>query len=85
MMTPAQSIIQTSLLPHQKTIIAFLWHREIPNGQSAWNLWATSPPGITFNAKHIITDKVFSSFKSLLTNTPLGGLLADDMRLGKTI
>ncbi|MBW0465625.1 hypothetical protein O181_005340 [Austropuccinia psidii MF-1] len=34
---------------------------------------------------HIITDKVVSSFKSLLTNTPLGGLLADYMGLGKTI
>ncbi|MBW0528693.1 hypothetical protein O181_068408 [Austropuccinia psidii MF-1] len=43
------------------------------------------PPGSTFNARHIITDKVVSSFESLLTNTPLGGLLADDMGLGKPI
>ncbi|MBW0491944.1 hypothetical protein O181_031659 [Austropuccinia psidii MF-1] len=28
---------------------------------------------------------VISTFESLLTNTPLGGLLADDMGLGKTI
>ncbi|MBW0583800.1 hypothetical protein O181_123515 [Austropuccinia psidii MF-1] len=85
MMTPPHSIIQTPLLPHQKTGLAFLWDREIPNGQSARNLWATSPPGSTFNARHIITNKVVSSFESLSTNTPLGGLLADDMGLGKTI
>ncbi|MBW0509925.1 hypothetical protein O181_049640 [Austropuccinia psidii MF-1] len=85
MMTPPNSIIHTPLLPNQKTGLAFLWDREIPNGQSARNLWATSPPGSTFNARHIITNKVVSSFKSLLTKTPLGGLLADDMGLGKTI
>ncbi|MBW0573389.1 hypothetical protein O181_113104 [Austropuccinia psidii MF-1] len=85
MMTPPNSIIQTPLLPHQKTRLAFLWDQEIPNGQSAHNLWETSPPGSTFNARHIITNKVVSSFKSLLTNTPLGGLLADDMGLGRTI
>ncbi|MBW0508636.1 hypothetical protein O181_048351 [Austropuccinia psidii MF-1] len=45
----------------------------------------TSPPGSTFNARHIITNKVISSFKSLLTNTPLEGLLAENMGLGKTI
>ncbi|MBW0520613.1 hypothetical protein O181_060328 [Austropuccinia psidii MF-1] len=43
-------MIQTPLLPHQKTRLAFLWDREIPNGQSAHKLWATSPPGSTFNA-----------------------------------
>ncbi|MBW0590699.1 hypothetical protein O181_130414 [Austropuccinia psidii MF-1] len=85
MMTPLHSIIHTPLLPHQKTGLAFLWDREIPNGQSAHNLWATSPPGSTFNARHIITNKVVSSFEYLSTNTPLGGLLADDMGLGKTI
>ncbi|MBW0557266.1 hypothetical protein O181_096981 [Austropuccinia psidii MF-1] len=85
MMTPPHAIIQTPLLPHQKTGLAFLWDQEIPNGQSACNLWATSPPGSTFNARHIITNKVVSSFESLSTNTPLGGLLADDMGLGKTI
>ncbi|MBW0571490.1 hypothetical protein O181_111205 [Austropuccinia psidii MF-1] len=78
---PPHSIIQTPLLPHQKTGLAFLWDQEIPNGQSACNLWATSPPGFTFNARHIITNKAVSSFESLLTNTPLGGLLADDMGL----
>ncbi|MBW0530258.1 hypothetical protein O181_069973 [Austropuccinia psidii MF-1] len=78
-------MIQTPLLPHQKTGLAFLWDQEIPNGQSAHNLWATSPPGSTFNARHMITNKVVSSFESLSTNTPLGGLLADDMGLGKTI
>ncbi|MBW0586641.1 hypothetical protein O181_126356 [Austropuccinia psidii MF-1] len=57
----------------------------MPNGQSACNLWATSPPGFTFNSRHIITNKVVSSFESLLTNTPLGGLLPDDMGLGKAI
>ncbi|MBW0501524.1 hypothetical protein O181_041239 [Austropuccinia psidii MF-1] len=41
--------------------------------------------GPTFNARHIITNKVVRSFKSLFTNTPLGGLLADDMGLGKPI
>ncbi|MBW0480185.1 hypothetical protein O181_019900 [Austropuccinia psidii MF-1] len=85
MMTPPNSIIQTALLPHQKNGLAFLWDREIPNLQSAHNLWATSPPGSTFNGRHIITNKVVSSFKSLSTNAPLGGLLADDMGLGKTI
>ncbi|MBW0464861.1 hypothetical protein O181_004576 [Austropuccinia psidii MF-1] len=84
-MTLPHSMIQTPLLPDQKTGIAFLWDQEIPNGKSACNLLATSPPGSTFNARHIITNKVVSSFKSLLTNTPLGGLLADDMGLGKTI
>ncbi|MBW0519064.1 hypothetical protein O181_058779 [Austropuccinia psidii MF-1] len=71
MMTPPHFIIQNLLLPHQKTGLAFLWDQEIPNGQSAGNLWATSPPGSSFNAMHIITNKVLSSFKSLLTNTPL--------------
>ncbi|MBW0544009.1 hypothetical protein O181_083724 [Austropuccinia psidii MF-1] len=47
-----------------------------------------NPPiafGPTFNARHIITNMVVSYFESLLTNTPLGGLLLDDMGLGKTI
>ncbi|MBW0546745.1 hypothetical protein O181_086460 [Austropuccinia psidii MF-1] len=85
MMTPPNSIIQTTLLLHQKTRLAFLLDREIPNGQSGHKLWASSPPGSTFNARHIITNKVFRSFKSLLTNTPLGGLLTDDMGLAKAI
>ncbi|MBW0593207.1 hypothetical protein O181_132922 [Austropuccinia psidii MF-1] len=79
MMNSPHSIIQTPLFPHQKARLAFLWDREIPNGQSACNLW------VTFNARRIITNKVVSSFASLLTNTPLGGLLADYMGLGKTI
>ncbi|MBW0566353.1 hypothetical protein O181_106068 [Austropuccinia psidii MF-1] len=33
MMTPSHSIIQTPLLPHQKSGLAFLWDQEIPNGQ----------------------------------------------------
>ncbi|MBW0519076.1 hypothetical protein O181_058791 [Austropuccinia psidii MF-1] len=82
---PANSIIQTPLLPHQKTRLAFIWDREIPNGLSVRNLWATSPPRSIFHARHIITNKVVSSFESLLTNDPLGLLLADDMGLGKTI
>ncbi|MBW0562837.1 hypothetical protein O181_102552 [Austropuccinia psidii MF-1] len=41
--------------------------------------------GSTFNSRHIITNKVVSPFESLSTNTPLGGLLADDMGLGPTI
>ncbi|MBW0480948.1 hypothetical protein O181_020663 [Austropuccinia psidii MF-1] len=82
---PPHSILQPPLLPHQDTGLAFLLDQEIPNGQSARNLWATSPPGSTFNARHIITNKVVSSFESLSTNTPLGGLLADDMGLGRTI
>ncbi|MBW0572120.1 hypothetical protein O181_111835 [Austropuccinia psidii MF-1] len=85
MMTPPHSIIQTHFLPHQKTRLAFLWEQKIPNGQSSHNLWAPSPPRSTFNARHIITDKVISSFESLLPNTPLGGLLVDDMGLGRTI
>ncbi|MBW0540468.1 hypothetical protein O181_080183 [Austropuccinia psidii MF-1] len=85
MMTLPHSMIQTPLLPHQKTGLAFLWDQKIPNRQSAHNLWSTSPPVFTFNASHIITNKVISSFESLLTNTPLGGLLADDRGLGKTI
>ncbi|MBW0561694.1 hypothetical protein O181_101409 [Austropuccinia psidii MF-1] len=85
MMTLPHSIIQTPLHPHQKTRLAVLWDTEIPNGQSACNLWATSPPGSTFHARHIIKNKVISSFESLLTNTPLEGMLADDMGLGKTI
>ncbi|MBW0521863.1 hypothetical protein O181_061578 [Austropuccinia psidii MF-1] len=78
-------MIQTPLFPHQKTRLAFLWDQEIPNGKSAHNLWAMSPPGSTCNGRHIIRKKVVSSFKSLLTNTPLGGLHADDMGLGKNI
>ncbi|MBW0519167.1 hypothetical protein O181_058882 [Austropuccinia psidii MF-1] len=84
-MTPPHSMIQNPLLPHQKTGLAFLCDREIPNGPSAHKLWATSPPGSTFIARNIIPNKVISSFESLLTNTPLRGLLADDMGLGKTI
>ncbi|MBW0486211.1 hypothetical protein O181_025926 [Austropuccinia psidii MF-1] len=38
MMTPPNCIIQTPLLPQQKTGLAFLWDQEIPNGQSACNL-----------------------------------------------
>ncbi|MBW0460946.1 hypothetical protein O181_000661 [Austropuccinia psidii MF-1] len=78
-------MIQTPLLPYQKTVLDFLLDQEIPSRQSAHDLWATSPPGSTFNARHIITNKVVNSFESLLTNTPLGRLLADDMGLGKTI
>ncbi|MBW0483062.1 hypothetical protein O181_022777 [Austropuccinia psidii MF-1] len=59
--------------------------QEIPNGQSSHTLWATTPPGSTFKARKIITNKVVSSSQSLLTNTPLGGLPADDIGLGKTI
>ncbi|MBW0484624.1 hypothetical protein O181_024339 [Austropuccinia psidii MF-1] len=62
-----------------------LWDQEIPNGPSAHTLWATSPSVCTFNARNIITNKVISSFKLLLTNTPLGGFLGDDIGLGKTI
>ncbi|MBW0534711.1 hypothetical protein O181_074426 [Austropuccinia psidii MF-1] len=85
MITPPHSMIQTPLLPHQKTGLSFLWDEEIPNGQSSHKLWATSPPGSTFNARNIITNNVISSFESFSTNNPLGGLLADDMGLGKTI
>ncbi|MBW0589993.1 hypothetical protein O181_129708 [Austropuccinia psidii MF-1] len=85
MMTLPHSIIRTPLLPHQKTGLAFLWDQEVPNGQSSRNLWATSPPGSSFNARHIITNKFVISFESLSTNTPLGGLLTDDRGLGKTI
>ncbi|MBW0484749.1 hypothetical protein O181_024464 [Austropuccinia psidii MF-1] len=82
---PSHSIIKIPLLPHQKTGLAFLWDQEIPNGQSTRNLWSTSPPRSTFNSRHIIKNKVISSFWSLSTNTPLGGLLVDDMGVGKTI
>ncbi|MBW0563953.1 hypothetical protein O181_103668 [Austropuccinia psidii MF-1] len=82
---PPNPIIKTPLLPHKKTRLAFLCDQEIPNGQSAHNLWATSPPGPPFNAKNIITNKVISPFESLSTNTSLGGLLTDDMGLVKTI
>ncbi|MBW0549028.1 hypothetical protein O181_088743 [Austropuccinia psidii MF-1] len=57
-MTLPNSIIQTPLLPHQKNGLAFLWDREISNGQSARNLWATSPPGSTFNARHKILTRL---------------------------
>ncbi|MBW0497940.1 hypothetical protein O181_037655 [Austropuccinia psidii MF-1] len=77
-------MIQTPLLPHQKNRLAFLWDQEIPNGKSPRNLLAT-PPGSTFNSRHIITNKFVSSFKSLLTNNPLGELLAYDMGLGRAI
>ncbi|MBW0530982.1 hypothetical protein O181_070697 [Austropuccinia psidii MF-1] len=43
------------------------------------------PLGSTLKSRHIITNKMVSSFKSLLTNTTFGGLLADDMGLGRTI
>ncbi|MBW0505967.1 hypothetical protein O181_045682 [Austropuccinia psidii MF-1] len=85
LMTLHHSIIQTALLPHEKTGLAFLWDHKIPNGQAACNLWAISPPGSTFSAGHIFTNKAVSSFEPLLTNTPLGGLLMDDMGLGETI
>ncbi|MBW0480839.1 hypothetical protein O181_020554 [Austropuccinia psidii MF-1] len=76
---------QSPLLPHQKTGLALLWDQEIPNGKSAHNLWATSSPGSTFNARNIVIKKVVSSFESLSANTPLGELLVDDMGLGKTM
>ncbi|MBW0488985.1 hypothetical protein O181_028700 [Austropuccinia psidii MF-1] len=84
-MTTLNSMINTPLLPHQKTGLAFLWDQEIPDAKSSCNLWPTSPPGCTFKSRHIITHKVFSSFKSLFPNTPLGGLLVDHMGLGQTI
>ncbi|MBW0467232.1 hypothetical protein O181_006947 [Austropuccinia psidii MF-1] len=48
-----------------------------------------SPP-VNFGPPHLpdtllITNKVVSPFESLLTNTPLGGMLTDDMGLGKNI
>ncbi|MBW0472207.1 hypothetical protein O181_011922 [Austropuccinia psidii MF-1] len=64
-MTPPYSMINTPILPHQKSRIAFLWDQEIPDGQFACTLWATSPAGSTFKDRHIITNKVVSSFKSL--------------------
>ncbi|MBW0478746.1 hypothetical protein O181_018461 [Austropuccinia psidii MF-1] len=67
-MTPPHSMFQTPLLPHQKTGLSFLWDQEFPNGQSAYNLWATSPPGSTFHARHIITNQVVSLFESLLVD-----------------
>ncbi|MBW0500075.1 hypothetical protein O181_039790 [Austropuccinia psidii MF-1] len=51
----------------------------------AHNHWSISPPGSTSNARHIFTNKVVSSFESFLANTPLGGMLADYMGLGKPI
>ncbi|MBW0477209.1 hypothetical protein O181_016924 [Austropuccinia psidii MF-1] len=84
-MTLPHSMIKTPLLPHQETRLDFLWDREIPNRQSAGNLWATSPLGSTFNSRNIITKKVVSLFESRLANTPLGGLLVDDMGLGQPI
>ncbi|MBW0508741.1 hypothetical protein O181_048456 [Austropuccinia psidii MF-1] len=53
-------MIKTPLLPHQKTRRAFLWDQDVPNGQSVCTLWGTSPPGSTFNARNIITNKVVS-------------------------
>ncbi|MBW0478036.1 hypothetical protein O181_017751 [Austropuccinia psidii MF-1] len=84
-MNPPHSMIRTPLLPHQKTRLAFLWDQEFPNGQSTYNILATSPPGSTFHARNIITNQVVRSFESLLANTPPGGLLADYMGLGQTI
>ncbi|MBW0475244.1 hypothetical protein O181_014959 [Austropuccinia psidii MF-1] len=78
-------MIKIPLLPHQKTELAFLWDQEIPNGQLACNLWISSPPGSTFQARNIITNKVVSSFESHSANTPLDGLLADNMGIGKAI
>ncbi|MBW0577501.1 hypothetical protein O181_117216 [Austropuccinia psidii MF-1] len=78
-------MMKALLLPHQKTIPAFLWNGEIPNGQPAHRLWAISPPGYTWNARHIITNKVVSSFNSLAANTHLCGLLSNDRGLVKTI
>ncbi|MBW0493295.1 hypothetical protein O181_033010 [Austropuccinia psidii MF-1] len=78
-------MIKSPLLPHQKTGLSFLWDQEVPNGQYYCNFWSTSPPGSTFNAIQIIKNQVISSFESLSANTPLCGILADDMRLGKTI
>ncbi|MBW0588211.1 hypothetical protein O181_127926 [Austropuccinia psidii MF-1] len=53
MMTLRHSIIHIPLLPHQKTRLAFLWDREIPNGQSAHNRWATSPPGTSLQTRSL--------------------------------
>ncbi|MBW0484601.1 hypothetical protein O181_024316 [Austropuccinia psidii MF-1] len=66
MMNLPHSMIQTPLLPHHKTRLALLWDQDILIGQSARNLWATSPPGSNFNSSHIMSNKVVSSFKSLL-------------------
>ncbi|MBW0466826.1 hypothetical protein O181_006541 [Austropuccinia psidii MF-1] len=60
MMFLPHCIIENTLLPHEKTGIAFLWHQQIPKGKSACNVWATSSPGSTFNARHIIINKVVS-------------------------
>ncbi|MBW0567330.1 hypothetical protein O181_107045 [Austropuccinia psidii MF-1] len=71
--------------PSSKCRPSFSLGSRNPQWPISRNLWAISPPGSTFNARHIITNKDVSSFESLLTNTPLGGLLVDDMGLGKTI
>ncbi|MBW0495456.1 hypothetical protein O181_035171 [Austropuccinia psidii MF-1] len=71
--------------PSSKYQTSFSLGSRNPQCQSARNLWVTSPPGSSFNARHITTNKVVSSFESLLTYTPLGGLLADDMGLAKSI
>ncbi|MBW0495434.1 hypothetical protein O181_035149 [Austropuccinia psidii MF-1] len=65
MMNPPQSMINTPLLPQQKTGLAFLWDQEISNGKSTHNLWATSPPGSTLNSRKIITKKFISTFELL--------------------
>ncbi|MBW0527873.1 hypothetical protein O181_067588 [Austropuccinia psidii MF-1] len=54
---PPNSIIQTPLLPNQKTRPALLCDQEIPR-----NLWGPSPAGSTFNSKNLITNKTVSSF-----------------------
>ncbi|MBW0523799.1 hypothetical protein O181_063514 [Austropuccinia psidii MF-1] len=82
---PAPFHYSNTLLPHQKKRLAFLWDQEVPNGQSSHNIWATLPPGSTFNVRNIITNRVISSFKLISTNTPLGELLADDMGIGRII
>ncbi|MBW0586466.1 hypothetical protein O181_126181 [Austropuccinia psidii MF-1] len=71
--------------PSSKDWTSFSLALRNPQWPISCNLWATSLPGSTFNGRHIITNKVVSSFESLLTNTPLVGLLMNDMGLGRTI
>ncbi|MBW0562630.1 hypothetical protein O181_102345 [Austropuccinia psidii MF-1] len=79
--------LKSSLNFHQKQGLAFLLDREAPNGKSANSLWLSKPSSSStrINLIHSITKKQVNNLKDSFSNTPLGGLLADDMGLGKSI